>query len=289
MTVDVEDYFHVAALESAIPRERWNSMEYRAEENTRKLLAIFAQHELCATFFILGWVARRSPALVREIHAAGHEIACHGMSHELVYEQSRDQFAAETHDAKRLLEDTIGGQVFGYRAASWSITRRSLWALDSIHEAGFVYDSSIFPMRHDRYGIPGASQYPGYIDTPNGSRIVEFPPSTISVLGVRVPVAGGGYFRLFPYWLIRAGLRRINETLAQPFIFYVHPWEVDEGQPRFAVDWLSRVRHYTNLARTEQRLRKLLAEFSCTTAIDVLARMGLVGDLPLGRAHANRH
>ena len=177
---------------------------------------------------------------------------------------------------KELLEDIISHPVVGYRAASWSITRQSLWALDIIAELGFDYDSSIFPIRHDRYGIPGALQHPGEIESPKGHRIVEFPPSTVSLPGMRLPVAGGGYFRLFPYHLTTFGLRRINRQARQPFIFYLHPWEVDPDQPRFEASRLSKFRHYTNLDQTEPRLRKLLAEFECTTARNVLADLNLL-------------
>jgi polysaccharide deacetylase family protein (PEP-CTERM system associated) len=276
MTVDVEDYFHVSALAESVSRADWSAMEYRAEASTSKLLALFAEFDVRATFFVLGWVAQRSPTLVRQIHVAGHEVACHGMSHELVYQQTPQQFASETRDAKRLLEDTIGARVDGYRAASWSITRESLWALDTIHELDFKYDSSVFPIRHDRYGIPDAPQRPGHIATPSGSKLVEFPPSTASFFGLRVPVAGGGYFRLLPYWLTRRGLRSINDALEQPFVFYLHPWELDVDQPRIEASWLSTFRHYTNLDRTEPRLRQLLGEFSCTTVRGVLTDMGLL-------------
>jgi polysaccharide deacetylase family protein (PEP-CTERM system associated) len=278
MTVDVEDYFHVSAFSTAIRREQWNGMEYRAERSTQQLLELFAEHGVCATFFVLGWVARRSPDLVRQIHAAGHEVACHGMSHELVYRQTPRQFGEETREAKQLLEELIGARVHGYRAASWSITRQSLWALDTIHELGFSYDSSVFPIRHDRYGIPGASQRPGYLQTPAGYRLIEFPPSTVSMFGIRMPVAGGGYFRLLPYWLTRAGLRRINRLLGQPFIFYLHPWEIDTEQPRIDAGWLSRFRHYTNLDKTAVRLRALLGEFHCTTVRNVLTDLRLLAD-----------
>lgn len=275
MTVDVEDYFHVAALAETIRREDWDTMEYRAETSTRRLLELFASAGIHATFFVLGWVARRSPELVREIHAAGHEVACHGLSHELIYRQSREVFLEETRASKHLLEDTIGAEVAGYRAASWSITRESLWALDVIHDLGFRYDSSVFPIVHDRYGVPDAPQRPSRIATPAGKSLVEFPPSTVRLAGVRVPVAGGGYFRLLPYWLTRAGLRKLNR-LAQPFIFYLHPWEVDPAQPRVRASLLSRFRHYTNLDQTEPRLRRLLAEFRCTTVRSVLSDIGLL-------------
>jgi polysaccharide deacetylase family protein (PEP-CTERM system associated) len=277
LTVDVEDYFHVAALAGSIGREKWDRMEYRAEGSTQRLLRLFDEFNVRATFFVLGWVAKRSPALIRKIHDAGHEVACHGMTHELVYTQTPDQFAAETRESKQLLEDIIGAEVHGYRAASWSITRRSLWALDTIHELGFRYDSSVFPIRHDRYGIPGAATTPGVLRTVGGNQIVEFPPSTVRLYGVRVPVAGGGYFRLLPYWLIRTGLRKINAS-AQPFIFYLHPWEVDPQQPRIEAPLLSKFRHYTNLDKTEPRLRRLLGEFRCTTVRSVLTDLGLLAD-----------
>jgi polysaccharide deacetylase family protein (PEP-CTERM system associated) len=275
MTVDVEDYFHVAALSSVIKREDWSSMEYRAEASTHRLLDLFAECGIKATFFILGWVGKRSPALIRAIHDAGHEVACHGMSHELVYRQTPEIFSAETRDSKAMLEDIVGVPMRGYRAASWSITRQSLWALDIVHDLGFEYDSSIFPIHHDVYGIPGAPKRPGIVSTPLGRQIVEFPPSTANFLGLRVPVAGGGYFRLFPYWLTRQGLHQINRE-GQGFNFYLHPWEVDPEQPRIRAGWVSRFRHYTNLSRTHGRLRRLIGEFRFTTVRNVLADTGLL-------------
>jgi polysaccharide deacetylase family protein (PEP-CTERM system associated) len=275
MSVDVEDYFHVAALSRVIRREDWSSMEYRADGSTHRLLELFSECGIKATFFILGWVTRRSPALIRTIHDAGHEVACHGMSHELVYRQTPEQFAAETRESKELLEDIIGGKVQGYRAASWSITRQSLWALDIIHELGFEYDSSIFPIRHDVYGIPDAPRRPQIIRTPSGKELVEFPPSTAQFLGARLPVAGGGYFRLLPYWLTRWGLRQINDE-DRSFMFYLHPWEVDPGQPRIKAGWLSQFRHYTNLDQTQDRLRRLMGQFRFTTVRNVLTDTGLL-------------
>ena len=276
LSVDVEDYFHVSALAGIIDRDDWHDMEYRAEENTRKLLALFDDFGVKATFYVLGWLANRSPALIREIDAEGHEIACHGLNHELVYGQSPEVFEHETRTSKEILEDITGTPVIGYRAASWSITNQSLWALDILRSLGFLYDSSIFPIRHDRYGIPDAQQYAGVIITPEGHEIVEFPPSTIDLLGMRLPVSGGGYFRIFPYALTRFGLRRVNQKSAQPFNFYLHPWEIDPDQPRFDASWLSRFRHYTNLHKTESRLRQLLDEFDCTTTRNVLAGLGLI-------------
>jgi polysaccharide deacetylase family protein (PEP-CTERM system associated) len=270
MTVDVEDYFHVAALASSIERSSWDRMEYRAEANTRKLLASFAEFGVTATFFVLGWVARRSPGLVREIHRAGHEIASHGMSHRLVYNQTPDEFRAETLDSKALLEDIIGERVLGYRASTYSITHKSLWALDILREVGFAYDSSIFPVHHDLYGIPDAPKSPAQIRTPSGASIVEFPMSTAQLLGMTIPVSGGGYFRLLPYWLTRMGLRKLNHGLKQSFIFYLHPWEIDPYQPRVRASVKSTLRHYTNLHRTEARLRRLLTEFRFAPAREVL-------------------
>lgn len=276
MTVDVEDYFHVSALSKVIARADWDRMEYRAEASTHRLLDLFDECGTRATFFILGWIARRSPALVRTIHARGHEIGCHGLSHELIYRQTPQQFTHETRDSKAFLEDLTGVRISGYRAASWSITRKSLWALDVLHGLGFEYDSSIFPIRHDIYGIPDAQTCPGFVTTPAGHRIVEFPPSTVSMFGVQLPVSGGGYFRLLPYWLTRRGLRRINRDLHHAFIFYLHPWEIDPDQPRVNASRLSRFRHYTNLQKTYGRLQKLLQEFHCATARNVLADLGLL-------------
>jgi polysaccharide deacetylase family protein (PEP-CTERM system associated) len=276
LSVDVEDYFHVSALAGTIRRADWDQMEYRAEQSTRTLLKLFDEFDAQATFFVLGWIAKRSPGLVREIHDAGHEVACHGMSHELIYNQTTAAFADETRASKELLEDIIAAPVVGYRAASWSITPKSLWALDIISDLGFQYDSSIFPIRHDRYGIPGATQKPGLIDCPNGNQLVEFPPSTVSISALRLPVAGGGYFRLLPYWVTRFGLRKLNRQLNQPFIFYLHPWEVDPQQPRIDAPWISRFRHYTNLDKTELRLRRLLSEFKCTSALNVLKDIKLL-------------
>jgi polysaccharide deacetylase family protein (PEP-CTERM system associated) len=244
--------------------------------NTQKLLAIFEQFEVRGTFFVLGWVAERYPQLVRDIAARGHEIACHGFSHRLVYEQPRQEFYQETLRAKKLLEDITGSAVIGYRAASYSIVRESLWALDMLVDLGFVYDSSIFPVRHDRYGIPNAERSPHRMATPNGKSIVEWPLATARILGFRLPVAGGGYFRLLPYWLSRWGLASINRRELQPFIFYLHPWEIDPAQPRVAASRLSRFRHYTNLGKCEGRLRRLLGEFKFGTAKDGLTQLGLL-------------
>jgi polysaccharide deacetylase family protein (PEP-CTERM system associated) len=275
-TVDVEDYFHVAALSSAITRESWPTHESRVERNTERMLALLAERGVRGTFFVLGWVAERTPGLVRRIAASGHEIACHGFSHQLIYRQAREEFREETLRSKRLLEDLIGEAVLGYRAASFSVTRDSLWALDTLIDAGFLYDSSIFPIRHDRYGLPGAAPEPNRLSAPSGRTLVEFPMSAARFLGVQVPVSGGGYFRLLPFWVTRAGLKQINERRGLPFTFYLHPWELDPEQPRFKVSALSRFRHYTNLARCEGRLRRLLGEFEFTSMREALRLQGLL-------------
>ena len=276
MTVDVEDYFHVSAFADTIRRDEWDRMERRYEANTGRVLDVLAGAGVQATFFVLGWVAERSPALVRQIAGAGHEVACHGYSHQLVYRQTPDQFETETRLSKRILEDATGSPVRGYRAASYSITRESLWALDVLLDAGFEYDSSIFPIRHDRYGIPDAPLAPGWLAAPSGRQLVEFPLSVAQWASARVPVAGGGYFRLFPYGLTLAGLRQL-ERKGQSSVFYLHPWELDPEQPRVAAGWLSRFRHYNNLDKFEPRLRRLLLEFRYSTMRDVLANIGLLG------------
>lgn len=275
-SVDVEDYFQVAALATAVARESWAGRESRVEGNTAVILDLLAERSIRGTFFVLGWIAERHPGLVKRIAAAGHEIASHGYSHQLIYTQTRAVFHEETARSKRLLEDLCGAPVIGYRAASFSITRRSLWALDVLSELGFRYDSSIFPIRHDLYGIPDAPVEPGMVTAPSGARLVEFPMSAASFFGLKVPVSGGGYFRLLPYALSRRGLRQINERNARPFTFYLHPWEIDPGQPRIRVGALSRFRHYTNLARCEARLRRLLGEFRFAPMCEVLATHGLL-------------
>lgn len=275
LTVDVEDYFHVSAFADSIDRSEWDGYPLRVGNNTRRLLDLFDSHEVKATFFVLGWVAERDPGLIREIAMRGHEVACHGFSHQLVYNQSPEMFRSETMQSKQLLEDIIGAPVRGYRAASYSITGRSSWALDILVEAGFVYDSSIFPVHHDRYGMPGTPEHPYRMTTEHGRSLVEFPLSTARVFGYRLPVAGGGYFRLYPYLVSRAGLRQVNRR-DKPFIFYLHPWEIDPDQPRIAAGLLSSFRHYNNLDRCEARLGRLLQDFRFDTAYAVLNDLQLV-------------
>ncbi|WP_297793822.1 XrtA system polysaccharide deacetylase [uncultured Marinobacter sp.] len=274
LTIDVEDYFQVAALAEAVSRDDWASMEYRVDNNTDRLLALFDDRNIRATFFTLGWVAERSPALIRRIRDAGHEIGSHGYSHQLIYNQTPEVFREETRKSKQILEDIIGEPVTGYRAASYSITARSRWALDILCEEGFTWDSSIFPVHHDRYGMPGTPHGPYLLKAPKGGTLTEFPLSTCPIGQYRLPIAGGGYFRLYPYWLSRWGLGRINRA-GQPFIFYLHPWEIDTEQPRLKVKALSRFRHYNNLDKCMSRLEGLLADFRFGSVSDALSGVNI--------------
>lgn len=279
-SIDVEDYFQVEAFSKVVDRASWASREYRCERNVAKLLGLLAEKKVRGTFFILGWIAERSPQLVRDIAAAGHEIACHGWSHRLIYKQTPEEFREETARSKALLEDLVGTKVRGYRAASFSIITRSMWALDTLIDLGFEYDSSVFPILHDNYGVPGAELAPFQIAAPSGRCIVEFPMSVAKYGPLSVPVSGGGYFRILPYWLVKGGLERINVREGRPFVFYLHPWEIDPGQPRIENAGLkSRLRHYTNLGRCEDRLRRLLGEFSFASMEEVLEGLPVGGPM----------
>jgi polysaccharide deacetylase family protein (PEP-CTERM system associated) len=269
-TVDVEDYFQVSAFEHCVPRDAWDRHEHRVVANTHRILQLLDRHQTQATFFVLGWVAERYPQLVRAIHACGHEIGSHGYWHRLIYEQSPEEFRADIQRSKEVLEDATGQPVQSYRAPSFSITARSLWALEILVEEGFRIDSSVFPIHHDRYGIPGAPAHMHRVTTPSGD-LWEFPPSVVPFGGVKLPVSGGGYFRLYPWAFSRYCLRRINRTHQQPFAFYVHPWEVDPEQPRIAArSRLARFRHYVNLAKNERKLDRLLQEFHFGRLCDVV-------------------
>jgi polysaccharide deacetylase family protein (PEP-CTERM system associated) len=270
LTVDVEDYFQVSAFAKHISSSRWDSMESRVHQNTSRILDIFAEADVHATFFVLGWVAARFPKLVRRIHDAGHEIASHSFAHGLIYETTPNGFREDLRLARASIEDATGAAVSGFRAPSYSITRQSLWALDILIEEGYRYDSSIYPIRHDRYGIPDWPRHIHRIHRAGGA-LWELPGSTIRRAGLNLPVGGGGYFRLLPYGWTRSGIRRLNEVEKRPAIFYLHPWEIDPDQPRIGVPGLSRVRHYYNLDKTEARLRRLLADVRFGTVSDVLA------------------
>lgn len=269
LTVDVEDYYQVEGFAEVIDRDQWERWESRIEASTQRLLALFARREVRATFFVLGWIAERHPRLVREIVAAGHELACHSYDHRYILGLDRAEFRADVRRAKSLLEDAAGVRVDGYRAPTYSITGRTLWALDVLIEEGFRYDSSIFPIHHDRYGMPGAARFPHVIRR-TGGEIIEFPPSTVRLAGTNLPFAGGGYFRLMPYPFFRWGLRHINRRDHQPAIFMVHAWEVDPAQPTINGSRLSVWRHRNNLDQTEARLHRLLTDFQFAPIRDVL-------------------
>lgn len=273
LSIDVEEYFHVSAFEGVIPESDWGRCESRVERSVDRLLELLERHGAAATFFVLGWVAARRPLLVRRIVKAGHEIACHSYAHRLVYSQTREEFVQDVRRAKRTIEDAAGVHVAGYRAPSFSIVQRTLWALDVLVEEGFAYDSSIFPIRHDRYGIASAPRAPHRRRTPGGASIWELPPATVRYLGASLPVAGGGYLRHLPAWLVHWGLRRLNRVDGVPAMVYLHPWEIDPGQPRQPVGTLTAWRHYGNLERTEARLVELLEAFAFGTASAVVKRL----------------
>ena len=259
MTIDVEDYFHVSAFADVVRPHTWDGYASRVEANTDRLLAMFAEAQVRATFFVLGWVAERYPGLVRRIAQAGHEIASHSYAHQLVYDLDTETFRADLRRARCIIEDLSGRPVRGFRAPSYSVTERSLWALDVLIEEGYTYDASIFPIHHDRYGIPSAPRHAHRVRRPAGS-LIELPGSTAMIGPAKVPI-GGGYFRLLPYSLTTWAIGQLNRADQQPAMFYLHPWEIDPDQPRLAASSVSRWRHYNNLAATETRLRRLLADF----------------------------
>ena len=260
-SVDLEEYFQVANFDRIIDRRRWPGMPSRVEDQTRRLLELCERTGTRGTFFVLGWVAERHPDLLREIASCGHEIACHGYGHELVYEIGPDGFREDLKRARGAIEDAVGAPVAGYRAPSFSITERSLWALEILAEEGFLFDSSIFPVRHHRYGMPGFPREPVRVALPSGRSIVEFPLTTLAWGPLRLPVAGGGYLRLLPFALLRWGIGRLVAA-ERPTVLYVHNWEIDPDQPRQPVPALVRWNHYHNLERVEGRLRTLLQRAS---------------------------
>ncbi|MBM4001242.1 MAG: DUF3473 domain-containing protein [Planctomycetes bacterium] len=272
-TVDVEDYFHVSAFEGHFDRHSWDSHPCRVLKNTRRILELLDRHNVQGTFFVLGWVADRYPKLVREICRAGHELGSHSYWHRLIYRLDPDEFRMDLRESRDVLEQISGKRVTLYRAPSFSITRQSMWALEILAEEGFRIDSSVFPVYHDRYGIPDAPPEIHRVATPAGS-LIEFPATTTRIGPLNMPVSGGGYFRLYPVDLTLRALRSVNERLERPFMFYIHPWEVDPDQPRVrAGSMTARMRHYVNLHRTEDKLDRLLSEFSFDTVSRVVKRV----------------
>jgi len=268
MTVDVEDYFQVSAFEKHIAKSQWSQLPHRVVENTERILDVFAQHRVNATFFTLGWVAERYPQLVKRIVSEGHELASHGYEHIRVSEQTPEQFREDIRKTKALLEDIGGQSVIGYRAASYSIGADNLWALTVLQEEGYRYSSSIYPVKHDLYGMPLAPRFAFHPE--NAPKLLEIPITTLPLLGRNWPCGGGGFFRLYPYAISKWAYQQINTVERQPGIFYFHPWEIDPDQPRQqALPLKSRVRHYLNLSRTERRLHRLLQDFAWDTMHNV--------------------
>ncbi len=273
MSVDVEDYFQVSAFERYVSRDDWDRVPHRVEGSMDRILQLFADHGIRATFFTLGWIAERYPLMVRRIVEEGHELASHGWSHIRATEQSAEDFRADVVRTKAFLEDTGGCPVRGYRAASYSIGERNLWALRILDETGHRYSSSIYPIRHDLYGMPDAPRF--RFQPHPGSDFIEIPVTTVVWRGRKLPCGGGGYFRLFPYALSRWAMRRVNRQDAESCVFYFHPWEIDPDQPRQpGLDTKTRIRHYLNLERVEQRLKRLLRDFSWGRMDEVFLEKG---------------
>jgi len=262
MSVDVEDYFMVEAFAGSVSRETWESWPSRVVTNTRRVLDLFDKYNVKGTFFFVGWVAKKYPELVRDVHARGHELACHSFWHRTVYSLTPGDFRDDTRAAVRAIEDAASVKICGYRAPSWSITKACLWALDILAEEGFTYDSSIYPIHHDLYGVPGAKRFPHIHTCTSGQSLQEFPPATVRFCGQNFPAAGGGYLRIFPLAYTRWVFRTFEETYSQSVVVYLHPWELDPEQPRIQEKWKSRVRHYTNLRMMEPRLDYLCKSYS---------------------------
>ncbi len=279
MTVDLEEYYQVSAFERHIDPQRWDMMPSRVTRSTDRILALFEMWGVRATFFVLGCVAERQPELIRRIADAGHEIASHGMRHIRVKNQDWRSFQADVVRSREVLQQATGQPIIGYRAASYSIDATNLWALDVLADAGFSYSSSVYPGRHDRYGMPEAPRFPFRLKT---GGILEIPVTTVDLAGKRFPCSGGGFFRFYPYALSRWGLRRVNRRDRRPALFYFHPWEVDPDQPRVpGLDARTRLRHYLNLKRMEPRLRRLLSDFSWDRVDRVF---GFAQDVPAASA-----
>ena len=273
LSIDVEDYFQVEAFAHRIPRSQWPEFPSRVRQNTERVLNLLERHRCRATFFILGWVAEREPSLVRDIVQSGHEVACHSHLHRRVHTLTPAEFREDVTRARGVIEDAAGAAVVGFRAPTFSITRQSLWALEILAELGFLYDSSIFPVRHDLYGIPDAPRGIHQRQLASGQRIWEFPPSTVQVAGQNLPAAGGGYLRLLPMSFTRWAIGRIHRRERRPVMVYFHPWELDPAQPRLQAGWKSRVRHYPGLRKMESRLDEILAQGRFQPLLDLLQQV----------------
>jgi polysaccharide deacetylase family protein (PEP-CTERM system associated) len=280
LTVDVEEYFHAEVHARCVSRTQWPQMERRAAPFVERLAGLLQRHESKVTFFVLGWMVEGLAPLLRHLATQGHEIACHGDAHDHLLRMTPKTLREDLHRARGRIEGTLGVRPRGYRAPTFSITRATAWALDVVIEAGFEYDASVFPIHHDRYGVPDAPVLPFWITAPSGARILEFPPLTLGWGFLRVPVGGGGYLRLLPERVLRRCIaRRVRR--GQPAMVYLHPWELDPDQPRLRVGRLARWRHRVNLRTTEAKLERLLAEFRFDTAWNVLARVTSGAELPV--------
>lgn len=284
LTVDVEEYFQVEALARVVDRDEWDRLESRVAWQTSVLLDLFARENVRATFFTLGWVARRHPALIRRVVSEGHELACHGDGHRMITQMSRDEFRADIRAAKATLEDIGGVRVDGYRAPTFSVVEETRWALDTLRDEGFTYDASVFPIRHDRYGIPTAPRAPHRISGP-GEGLVEFPSSTIRVAGRNLPVGGGGYLRLLPMAYTRWALDRVAAERS-PFMVYLHPWEIDAQLPRFPMGRIAEVRSHHNIDQIIPRLTELMRAYPFAPARTVLRSLGLLPEAEAAAAVA---
>jgi len=262
MSVDVEDYFMVEAFAGTVPLTTWENWPSRVVSNTRRILDLFDRYNTRGTFFFVGWVAEKFPGLVRDVLARGHELACHSYWHRAVYSLTPDEFRKDTRAAVRAIEQAAGVKVHGYRAPSWTITKESLWALDILAEEGFAYDSSIYPVHHDLYGVPGAQRFPHTLTCANGQTLREYPPTTVRIFGTTLGAAGGGYLRILPLVYTLWAFRQIEQNENERAVVYVHPWEIDDGQPRIKDKIKSQLRHYTNLAGMEAKLEGLLQLYS---------------------------
>lgn len=269
LTIDVEDYFQVANFQEVIRYENWGRFQIRVTDSTYRIMDILDEADVKATFFVLGWLAERLPGLVKDISRRGHEVASHGYNHKLIYKQTKQQFRDDIRNTKIILEDITGKEVYGYRAPSYSITENSLWALKVLVEEGYKYDSSIFPVRHHRYGLTTGERHIHKILPEKNKTIWEFPPSTLKIGNINFPIAGGGYFRLLPLPFVNWGIKQINKEGA-PAVMYLHPWEIDKEQPKIKVGFLLRFRHYVNIGRAESKLKALINEHAFSSIVNVL-------------------
>ncbi len=279
LSVDVEDWFHVSLFRRHVKRSHWDDLESTVAPNVCRILNLFAKYDVRATFFILGWVAERYPEIVLAIKEQGHEIASHGYGHQVVFEQTPTEFYDDVKRSIEILENIGGAPVKGYRAPSYSITRASLWAWEKLVKLGITYDSSVFPIKHDLYGVADAPRFPFKVTVAGEGELTEFPITTVKYFGRNIPMAGGGYLRLYPFWFFKRSIQKLNNE-GKPAVIYFHPWEVDPQIPRINVGKLKHLRHYGNLALMEDRIVGLLESFRFGTVQEVLAQEQITKQWP---------